>query len=78
MGTQCPGVIAGPPCPGDYKYGGVGPPGWGLGDRLTTCHRQKSVRKPKLWPRKSQTKWTQPRQWKRIKEMRIAAWNVCT
>jgi len=29
------------------------PPGWGLGDRPKTCHRNKklSVGKPKLWSR---------------------------
>ena len=48
-----------------------------MGERRTTCHRKKTVRKPKLWPRHSQTEWNRPRHWKMI-EMRIATWNVCT
>jgi hypothetical protein len=34
----------------------TGPPGWGLGDRPTTCHCTKLiVRKPKMWPQNRQT-----------------------
>ena len=49
-----------------------------MGDRLTTCHREKSVRKPKLWPRKSETEWNRPKQWERINEKRTATRNVRT
>jgi len=73
-----PGVwgMAGPPCPGVINE--VDRPfRLGDGERRTTCHRKKAVRKPKLWPRHSQTEWNRPRQWKMI-EMRIATWNVCT
>jgi hypothetical protein len=31
-----------------------------------------------LWPQKSNTEWKQPRQWKRINEIRIATWNLST
>jgi len=56
----------------------TGPPGWGLGNRPTTCHhKQLTVRKPQLWLQNSQTEWNQPRQWKRINDMRRATWNVC-
>jgi len=36
------------------------------------------VRKSKLWPQNSQTEWNEPRQWKRINEMKIMNWNVYT
>jgi len=29
-----------------------------------------------LWLQKSQTEWNQPRQWKRINDMRRVTWNV--
>ena len=49
-----------------------------MGDRPTTCHRKKAVRKSKLWPRHSQIEWNRPRHWKIINEMRIANWNLWT
>jgi hypothetical protein len=37
-----------------------------------------TVRKSKLWPQNSQTEWNGLRQWKRINEMKIVNWIVCT
>jgi hypothetical protein len=34
--------IAGPPCPGGYKYGGLTLQVGGLGNRPTTCHRKQA------------------------------------
>ena len=69
----------GPSCPRGYthKYGGVA---LQVGDRaigLQPVAVEEAVKKPNLWPRKSQTEWNRPRQWERINKMRIATWNVC-
>jgi len=55
-GYPVPGGISGPPYPGDYKYGGLAFQfgGWATGRQPVTTIK-KSVRKPKLWPRNSQT-----------------------
>jgi hypothetical protein len=37
-----------------------------------------TVTKPKWGPQNSQNEWTGPKHWKRISEMRIVTWNVCT
>jgi hypothetical protein len=55
-----PGGIAGPPCPGGYKFGGlalqVG--GWATGWQPVTV-KKLIVRKPKMWPRNSQNTKTE-------------------
>ena len=43
------------------------PGGWTAGRQPVTVKKKKrTVRKLKLWPRNSQTEWSQPRQWKRL------------
>ena len=78
-GYPVPGGIAGPPCPGAYKYGilalQVGD--WVTGQQLVTV-KKPTVWKPKLWPRNTQIEWNRPRQWKRVNEIRTAILNVHT
>ena len=79
-GCPVPGGLAVPSCRGVYKYGELALQVRRLGDRPTgrqpVAARKLTVRKPKLWPRKSQAMWNRPGQWKVINEMRIATWNV--
>ena len=76
-GYPVPGGRTGPPCPGHYKYGVLTLQfgGWATGQQTITV-KKPTVRKPKLWPQKSQTEWKWPRQWKRVNEMWTAILNV--
>ena len=77
-GYPVPGGIAGPPCPGGYKYDELSLH-VGVGRQTDNLSPQKKLnaRKPK-WSRSTQKEWNRPGQWKRINEMRIAPWNART
>jgi hypothetical protein len=71
--------MARPPCHKVDKYGGVAlqDGGWATGRQPVTIIKL-TGRKSKLWPQNSQTERNGPRQGKRINEMRIVPWIVCT
>jgi hypothetical protein len=72
-GYLVPGGIAGPLCLRRYKYGGLAlqDGGWARG-WLPETVKMLTIRRLNLWPLNSRTEWSQPKQWKRINEMRIA------